>query len=93
MNKKSAIILLFGLDLLILIAGGYLTISCYINNISYKILNTSFPGFILGLVVIFLGARYFKAALKMSKNIFKNDLSFSWGNFKREKKSSKVGKA
>lgn len=86
MNKRFAIILLVTIDILILISGIFLTISNYVNNIEYKIFNTTLPGFLLGVVVIFIGARYFRSILRMKKNIYSNNLSFSWGNFKKQKK-------
>ena len=86
MNKRFAIIFLFTLDILILISGITLTIYNYINNVSYLILRTTVPGFLLGAVVVFIGIRYFKSILRVRNNVYKDNLSFDWGNFKREKK-------
>jgi len=43
------------------------------------------PGVVFGMVILFLGIRYFLSLSKLKDEVYKSS-GFSWSNFKREKK-------
>jgi hypothetical protein len=53
------------------------------------VLNTQIAGYIFGLVVVFLGVRYFRSVLKLRKKISGEEIKFSWNNFRRAGKCHK----
>jgi hypothetical protein len=55
-------------------------------KISFKVLNTNVPGAIIGLAVSYFSMRYYKMILNLKDEVYKTGNSFSWSNFKREKK-------
>lgn len=55
-------------------------------KISFKVLNTNIPGAIIGLAVSYFSMRYYKMIFNLKDEIYKPGNSFSWSNFKREKK-------
>lgn len=71
----------------VLIAGSGLWFAVYsiINDVSFKIMNTSIPGFVLALLVIYFGVRSILSVRKLSQVILKDSSHFSWSNFKRAK--------
>ena len=50
---------------------------------SLSVLNTRVPGFVFGLLIAFLGIRYFMSVRTLSRDVFKQECVFSWQNFKR----------
>lgn len=64
-------------------------------NISFKVLNTVVPGVIFGLIVAYLGIRYFFLVRKLKADVFKSSSHFSWSNFKPHNifKSRKLAKS
>jgi hypothetical protein len=90
MNKKKSIIILLILNILIILSGIGFSIYSYIYNVKYLVINTTIPGFILGLIVIFLGVRYLKSLNKLWKKISSPDVNFSWDNFKKLDKKRKL---
>ena len=83
MNKKRSILILLAINILIILTGVAFSAYSYIYNVKYLILNTTVAGYVLGLVVVFLGVRYLKSLRKLWKNISGSDVVFSWNNFKR----------
>jgi hypothetical protein len=76
---------LFTLATSITLLGFALSIFSLINNISFTVLSSEIPGFVFGLAITFLGARYFLAVNKLKVEVFKEEINFSWSNFKKSK--------
>lgn len=83
MNKKRSILILLVINILIVLTGVAFSIYSYFYNVNYLILNTTVAGYVLGLVVVFLGVRYLRSLRKLWKNISGSDVVFSWNNFKK----------
>ena len=83
MNKKRSIMILLVINILIVLTGVAFSIYSYIYHVNYLILNTTVAGYVLGLVVIFLGVRYLRSLRKLWKNISGSDVVFSWNNFRK----------
>ncbi|MEL4105217.1 hypothetical protein AAFA46_00030 [Oscillospiraceae bacterium WX1] len=84
-SKFAVIAALFTGDVLIIGSGVWFAVYSILNNISFKILNTTVPGAILALLVIYFGVRYFVSINKLSKEILKDSSYFSWSNFRKPK--------
>ena len=90
-NIKKLII--FGLSLLslcIFLSGIMFGVYSWINDISFKVINTYVPGVIFGAVVAYLGMRYYLSVSKLKKELYKESSVFSWSNFKKTKKNKKL---
>jgi hypothetical protein len=85
-TKKISIIALFIMSTCISISGLIFMVYSWVNDISFKVLNTNVPGIIFGALVTYLGVRYFLSVLKLKKELYKESSVFSWSNFKRTKK-------
>jgi hypothetical protein len=45
-------------------------------------MNNQIHGAVFGIVIIFLGARYFLSVQKLKGEVYKSISRFSWGNFR-----------
>lgn len=88
-GKIFAIYGLYTFAAIIAITGVIFSIYSLINNVSFPVLNTNIPGVVFGLVVTFLGVRYFLSVNKLKSEVYKKSSKFSWSNFKKDKKSKK----
>ena len=70
----------------------FFTIFSLVNHISFKILNSSVPGALFGLLVLYLGIRYYFSVIKLKEEVFKASSKFSWSNFKGKKSKKLVYK-
>lgn len=68
----------------IILLGLSLCIYSMINHIEYAVLNSQIPGVVFGLVVTFLGVRYFLSVRKLKVEVYKPSSRFSWSNFKKQ---------
>lgn len=84
-NKVVFIMILIVISIMIIISGNLFIIFSLANNIYFTVLNSRIHGAIFGLVVIFLGVRYFLSVQKLKVEVYKNTSKFSWSNFKKEK--------
>lgn len=84
-GKRSAVILLMTVSIIITVLGAVFGVYTFINNVTYKILSTDVPGFIFGAVIAFLGVRYCLSTIKLSKKLSQDHRPFSWANFKAKK--------
>jgi len=89
--KQKAIIinLLYATTIIIVLLGASFIVYSIINNVSFKVINSSVHGAVFGLVVAYLGARYFLSVTKLKAELYKTTSQFSWSNFKKEKKKKK----
>lgn len=88
-SKKVVIAVLFLVDCAIAISGAFFTVYSFINNISFKVINTQVPGILFGLVVLYFGIRYFFLLMKLKDEVYKPVNRFSWSNFKLKKKQAR----
>jgi len=90
-QDKSKIISLIGLFImssLILISGIGFSIYSLICNTQFSVLGSQIPGYVFGIVVTFLGARYFASVLRLKSELASTGSGFSWSNFKMGKKKA-----
>lgn len=85
LGKALSIYTLFTVSVIIALLGILFSVYSLTFNISFKVLNTSVPGIIFGLVVAYLGIRYFFLVRKLKAEVFKTGTHFSWSNFKPRK--------
>jgi len=83
--KKTSIMVLTATAIAIISSGAFFAIFSYLNDISFKVLNTNVSGIIFGVVVIYLGVRYLISISKLKKTLFESNSTFSWSNFKKQK--------
>jgi uncharacterized protein YacL len=91
-NAKSKVIIiniLFATSIIIMLLGVWFSIFSVVNNINFRILNSTVSGLVFGLMVLYLGMRYFLSVKKLRDEVYKNSSNFSWNNFKRQKSLSK----
>lgn len=84
-SKLISINILFMSALVIIFLGIFFSIFSLVNNIHFQILNSSMSGAILGLLVLYLGIKYYLSVTKLKGELFKASAKFSWNNFKKEK--------
>ena len=86
-SRVVMISILYALSISIMLLGaGYFVYSA-INNVQMQVMSSTIPGFVFGMVVLFLGFRYFMSLSKLRAEVMKSS-GFSWSNFKRAKKSN-----
>jgi hypothetical protein len=83
-SKKIILFVLFATSAMVAAAGIVLTAVSIINSTSFTVFQSQIPGSVLGLIVIFLGARYFMSVLKLKPELLKSENQFSWSNFRKE---------
>ncbi|SEW01317.1 hypothetical protein [[Clostridium] fimetarium] len=88
-QKAVVINLLYATTIIIILLGVSFIVYSMVNNVSFKVINSSVHGAVFGLVVAYLGARYFLSVTKLKTELYKSTSQFSWSNFKKEKKKKK----
>ena len=84
-TKVALITTLFIAALLIIFSGAAFSVYSVVNNISFTVINSQLHGAIFGVVILFLGVRYFLSVQKLKVEVYKDTSKFSWNNFKMEK--------
>ena len=84
-GKVISVAVLFAISIIIMLSGATFSIYSYVNNVNLKVLSSSVPGLVFGLVITFLGVRYFLAVKKLKIEVYKKSSKFSWGNFKKQR--------
>ena len=84
-GKVISVAVLFAISIIIMLSGATFSIYSYVNNVNLKVLSSSVPGLVFGLVITFLGVRYFLAVKKLKIEVYKKSSKFSWSNFKKQK--------
>jgi uncharacterized protein YacL len=87
-DRKKTIIVYFlylGASIIIFL-GIFFSAYSVLNNISIQVLNTSVPGIIFGLLVAYLGIRYYFKVSDFKSEFYKSNEKFSWSNFRKEKR-------
>ena len=86
-EKKIAIWTLYAASLGITLIGLSFGAYSLANNISIPVLTSQIPGVVFGVVIAFLGVRYFLSARKLRDEVYKTTSTFSWSNFRKSKKA------
>jgi len=86
-QKQVIISILYGTTMIIIFLGIYFSVYSLVYRISFQVLNAQIPGVIFGMLVSYLGSRYFFSVNRLKTEINKNTSKFSWSNFKKEKSS------
>ena len=86
-EKIIAIWTLYVASLGITLIGLSFGVYSLVNNISIPVLTSQIPGVVFGVVIAFLGVRYFLSVRKLKTQVYKSTTTFSWSNFRKIKKS------
>lgn len=86
LQKVIILNLLYAATIMIMLSGIYFSVISFMNNVSFKVLNTTVHGSIFGILVVYLGAKYFLSVMKFKTEFFKSTSQFTWENFKKKKK-------
>lgn len=92
-NKVVAIIMLTVTSIIIILSGAAFSVFSVMYDISFNILSSQVPGMVFGLVVTFLGVRYYLSVQKLKVEVYKTTSRFSWSNFKKDKSNKSVSKS
>jgi hypothetical protein len=89
-QKKIIIFLLYLGTVMIMFLGAFFGAYSVINKIELQVLSTKVPGVAFGLLVVYLGARYFFMVADFKTEFYKSREKFSWSNFKKVKNKGKI---
>ncbi len=82
-SKTISILFLTILSIAIIITGFLFSLYSVFFDISFLLLNSPVSGVVFGLMVIYLGLRYFFSVQKLKIEVYKSTSSFSFINFKK----------
>jgi hypothetical protein len=82
-KKVVAVGILFAVSAAITLLGLSFSVYSVVNQVELQVMKTQIPGAVFGLIITFLGVRYFLAVLKLKTEVYKSTSSFSFGNFKK----------
>lgn len=82
-GKIVAVALLYLGAIIITAAGIVFSVISVIGKTRFSVLSAQVPGFVFGIVIAFLGVRYFISVQRLKREVFKTQFSFSWSNFKK----------
>lgn len=85
-SKILTINILYITAMIIIFLGIFFSIFSLVNEIHFNIIGSSVSGAILGLLVFYLGIKYYFSVTKLKEELFNSSSKFSWGNFKRKNK-------
>ena len=85
-GKVVMIVILYVMSVLIMLLGAGFCAYSAINGVQMQVMSSTIPGFIFGMVILFLGIRYFMSLSKLRDEVMKSS-GFSWSNFRKEKQS------
>jgi len=87
-KKVISVMLLFATSILIIITGVTFGVISVVNDIYFTVFSSQIHGMIFGVVIAFLGVRYFISVVKLKTEVYKTTSKFSWSNFKKVKGNS-----
>lgn len=70
---------------IIALSGLLFIVYSQLNGISFKVMNTSVPGMVFGLLISYFGIKGLFSVKKLNTEINKTNARFSWDNFKKAK--------
>ena len=80
--KVAAITALFAISILIMLIGVAFAVYSYLYDVYFSVMSNQIHGAVFGIVILFLGARYFLSVQKLKSEVYKSISRFSWGNFR-----------
>ncbi len=86
-EKVIPIITLFIVSIVIILLGTAFSVYSLVNGITIPVLSNQIPGAVFGAVIVFLGIRYLISVRRLKAEVYKQTSTFSWSNFKKEKKA------
>jgi hypothetical protein len=87
-GKTRSVFALYTLSILIILAGAALCVTSLVSGVKYTVLTSQVPGAAFGLVILFLGLRYFLSVRKLKAEVYKPSSVFSWSNFRKTGKTN-----
>lgn len=84
-SKVFSIWALYTVAGLVILSGTFLSVISIMNDICLTVLTSQIPGYVFGIVAIFLGLRSLIAVGKLKDEVYKPTSRFSWSNFKRSR--------
>ncbi len=84
-GKAAIIVILYVLSVLIMLLGAGFCAYSAINGVQMQVMTSTIPGFVFGMVILFLGIRYFMSLSRLRGEVMQS-AGFSWSNFHKEKK-------
>jgi cytochrome c biogenesis protein CcdA len=85
-SKVVMIVILYVMSIAIVLLGAGFCVYSAIHNVQLQVMTSTIPGFVFGMVILFLGVRYFMSLSKLRDEVMKSS-GFSWANFRKEKKT------
>lgn len=87
-NRKQVILVCLYLGAaVIMFLGAFFSAFSFMNGISFQVLNAKVPGMVFGILVFYMGLRYFLMVSDFKIELMKNSTVFSWDNFKKKNKT------
>lgn len=84
-GKAAMIIILYVLSVVIMLLGAGFCAYSAIYNVQMQVMSSTIPGFVFGMIILFLGIRYLMSLSKLRQEVMKS-AGFSWENFRKAKK-------
>ena len=85
-GKVVMLVILYVVSVRIILLGAGFSIYSMITGAQLNVMSSTIPGFVFGMVILFLGVRYFMSLSKLREEVMKSS-GFSWSNFRKEKTS------
>lgn len=85
-GRVAMIIILYVMSILIILLGAGFSVYSVINNVQLKVMSSTMPGMVFGMVILFLGIRYTMSLSKLKDEVYKST-GFSWSNFRKARDS------
>lgn len=89
--KKTAILALFALSVLITVSGVAFSVYSIVNHVQFSVMGSQIHGAVWGAVIAFLGFRSVASVMKLKTEVYKDTSVFSWKNFRSEKAALRQG--
>jgi len=84
-RKKAVVIgILFATSAVITLLGLAFCVLSTVNHWQFMVLQFEMPGVIFGVIIAFLGVRYFLSVTKLKTQVYRSEAHFSWSNFRRK---------
>jgi len=85
-GRVAMIVALYVMSVIIMLLGAGFCAYSAINGVQMQVMTSTIPGFVFGMVILFLGVRYFMSLSKLRDEVMKSS-GFSWANFRKDKKA------
>lgn len=85
-GRVAMIIALYVMSILIILLGAGFSVYSVINDVKLQVMTSTMPGMVFGMVILFLGIRYFMSLSKLKEEVYKST-GFSWSNFRKARHS------